>query len=93
MILGYPGRTNRWLPAAGISQNINYAYPAWVNASENAMNIIKKYSDRDDETRINYASNYARIANYWKNRKGMIKSLKQHKTVEKKEAIEKEFNN
>jgi hypothetical protein len=22
MILGYPGRTNRWMPAAGIEQNV-----------------------------------------------------------------------
>src|SRR5690606_39629434 len=34
MILGYPGRTNRWMPAAGIDQNVNYAYPAWVEASK-----------------------------------------------------------
>src|SRR5690606_4483212 len=32
MILGYPGRTNRWMPAAGIDQNVHYAYPAWVEA-------------------------------------------------------------
>ncbi|MDG1842531.1 MAG: S46 family peptidase [Crocinitomicaceae bacterium] len=91
MILGYPGRTNRWLPAGGINQNVKYAYPAWVEASENAMNVIKKYSENDNETRINYASNYARIANYWKNRKGMIEALIEHKTIDKKQKTESEF--
>jgi len=93
MILGYPGRTNRWLPAQGINQNVNYAYPAWVEASENAMEVIKKHSNKSDQVRINYASNYARIANYWKNRKGMIKALKKHKTAAKKEEIETQFTN
>jgi hypothetical protein len=32
MILGYPGRTNRWMPAGGINQNVKFAYPAWVEA-------------------------------------------------------------
>jgi hypothetical protein len=34
MILGYPGRTNRWMPAGGIEQNVKFAYPAWVEGNE-----------------------------------------------------------
>ena len=72
MILGYPGRTNRWLPASGIDQNVKYAYPAWVEASKTSMDAMKEFMDKDDATRLQYASKYARIANYWKNRAGMI---------------------
>src|SRR5690606_7561759 len=32
------------------------------------------------------------IANYWKNRGGMIEALTDHKTVEVKTKVEKEFN-
>ncbi|MDA9817368.1 S46 family peptidase, partial [bacterium] len=42
MILGYPGRTNRWLPSGGIDQNVKFAYPAWVEASKKAMDVMKK---------------------------------------------------
>lgn len=92
MILGYPGRTNRWMPSAGISQNVNFAYPAWVEASKTGMDVMKKYMDRDQAIRLNYASKYAGVANYWKNRQGMIDALKQHQTAETKAASEKKFN-
>jgi len=92
MILGYPGRTNRWMPAQGIEQNVSFAYPAWVEGSRLGMDVMKKYMDQNDEVRLNYASKYASVANYWKNRQGMIDALKAHKTVEKKTKEEKDFN-
>ena len=92
MILGYPGRTNRWLPSGGINQNIKFAYPAWVEASKEAMDVLKKYIDKDDAVRLNYASKYAQIANYWKNRQGMIDALTKFKTVNTKTKNEAKFN-
>jgi hypothetical protein len=92
MILGYPGRTNRWLPAGGIEQNVNYAYPAWVEASKTSMDAMKKYMDKDDAVRLNYASKYAGIANYWKNRQGMIDALTKFKTAKSKAKNEAKFN-
>ncbi len=91
MILGYPGRTNRWMPASGIDQNVNYAYPAWVEASKVGMDAMKKHMDKDQAVNINYASQYSRIANYWKNRQGMIDALSQHKTAATKRKQEKKF--
>lgn len=92
MILGYPGRTNRWMPAEGIEQNVNYAYPAWVEGSKLSMDVMKKYMDVDESVNLTYASSYARIANYWKNRQGMIDALTAHKTAEIKRKLEKRFN-
>ncbi len=92
MILGYPGRTNRWMPAEGIEQNVNYAYPAWVEGSKLSMDVMKKYMDIDESVNLTYASSYARIANYWKNRQGMIDALTAHKTAEIKRKSEKRFN-
>ncbi len=91
MILGYPGRTNRWMPSAGIFQNIEYAYPAFVEGSKTGMDVLKKYMDQDQAVKLEYASKYAGIANYWKNRQGMIDALKFHKTVKTKEKEEKKF--
>ena len=92
MILGYPGRTNRWMPAAGIEQNVKYAYPAFVEASKTGMDVMKKYMDQDQAIRLKYASKYAGVANYWKNRQGMIDALTQHQTVKTKQKAEKKFN-
>ena len=92
MILGYPGRTNRWLPAGGIDQNVKFAYPAWVEASKQAMDVLKKYMDKDDGVRLNYISKYAGVANYWKNRQGMIDALTKFETAASKAKNEAKFN-
>ena len=92
MILGYPGRTNRWMPAGGIEQNVKYAYPAWVESSKVGMDKMKVHMDKSDEVRLNYASQYAQVANYWKNRQGMIDALTKHKTATTKAKAEADFN-
>ena len=92
MILGYPGRTNRWMPAEGIEQNVNYAYPAWVEGSKLSMDVMKKYMNDDESINLMYASKYARISNYWKNRQGMIDALTAHKTAETKRKLEAKFD-
>jgi hypothetical protein len=91
MILGYPGRTNRWMPAAGIEQNVNYAYPAWVESSRLSMDVMKKHMDKSEDINLKYASSYALIANYWKNRQGMIDALSKHGTADTKRAMENKF--
>lgn len=92
MILGYPGRTNRWMPSGGIEQNVKFAYPAWVEASKLGMDKMKVHMDKDDKVRLNYASQYANVANYWKNRQGMIDALTKHKTAATKAKAEADFN-
>lgn len=92
MILGYPGRTNRWMPSGGIEQNVKFAYPAWVEASKTGMDAMKKFMDQDQAVKLNYASKYSGVANYWKNRQGMIDALTLHKTAETKAKDEAKFN-
>ena len=91
MILGYPGRTNRWVPSYWVDQQVKYGYPAWVEASKTAMDAMKKHMDADNGVRLKYASAYASLANYWKNRQGMIDALTAHKTAELKRKAEKKF--
>ena len=91
MILGYPGRTNRWMPAGGIEQNVKYAYPAWVEGAKTGMDQMKKYMDKDVSVRLAYAGKYAQTANYWKNRQGMIESLTKAQTAKIKAIQEDKF--
>jgi hypothetical protein len=92
MILGYPGRTNRWMPAAGIEQNVKYAYPAWVEGSKMGMDKLKVHMDANEGVNLKYASKYASLANYWKNRQGMIDALTKFGTAKSKAAQEAKFN-
>jgi len=92
MILGYPGRTNRWLPAGGIEQNVKFAYPAWVEGAKTGMDNMKKYMDQSDALRLVYASKFAGTANYWKNRQGMIDALSKFETAKSKAVQEAKFD-
>ncbi len=88
MILGYPGRTNRYLTSYGIEQMVDKDYPAWVESSKVAMDVMKKYMDKDKATQLDYASQYASVANYWKNRQGTIDAVKKNGTVSEKQKTE-----
>ena len=91
MILGYPGRTNRYLTSYGIDQMVTKDYPAWVEASKVAMDVMKKYMDKDQATKLDYASQYASVANYWKNRQGTIDAVIKNGTITEKQALEDKF--
>ena len=92
MILGYPGRTNRWMPAGGIEQNVKFAYPAWVEGAKTGMDNMKKYMDQSPALRLVYASKFASTANYWKNRQGMIDAISKFGTAKSKAEQEAKFN-
>lgn len=92
MILGYPGRTNRWMPAGGIEQNVKFAYPAFVEGSKVGMDKMKVYMDKSEALNLIYASKYAGVANYWKNRQGMIDALTKFGTAKSKAVQETKFN-
>lgn len=91
MIVGYPGRTNRYLTSFGINQLVTKDYVGWVEASKTAMDVMKKYMDKDTQTRLHYASQYASVANYWKNRAGTIESVNKNGTVADKQKVEAKF--
>ena len=91
MIMGYPGRTNRYLTSFGINQLVTKDYIGWVEASKSAMDVMKKYMDKDTQIRLDYASQYASVANYWKNRAGTIESVNKNGTVADKQKVEAKF--
>ena len=91
MIIGFPGRTNRYLTSYGIEQMVNKDYPAWVEASKVAMDVMKEYMDKDQATKIDYASQYAGVANYWKNRQGTIDAVIKNGTITQKQNLEAKF--
>ncbi len=91
MIMGYPGRTNRYLTSFGIKQMVEKDYPAWVEASKVAMDVMKKYMDKDQAVKLGYASQYASVANYWKNRQGTIDAVIKNGTIADKQKVEQAY--
>lgn len=91
MIFGYPGGTDRYLSSYGVKQAVDIYNPSVVEVRDVKLAIMKKYMDQDDSTRIQYASKYARVSNYWKYFIGQTEQLKKNKVAAKKLKIENDF--
>ena len=91
MIMGYPGRTNRYVSSFGVNEAINFTNPAVVKIRDKKLNILRDRMSNSDEIRIKYASKYARVSNYWKYYIGQTKQLKNNNVVAKKQEIEANF--
>lgn len=91
MTIGYPAVTHRYLTSWGVTQLANVAYPAFVESVKSGLDLIKRYMDKNPKTKIDYASNYSILANAWKNRVEMIKSLIQQHDARKKRRLERRF--
>ena len=93
MTIGYPGSTERYMSSYGIEQALDVEFPAWINAAGAARSAIKQNMDKSKKVSLDYASSYANIDNYWKNRIGMIEALNKLDTKGKKIEIERNFTN
>ncbi len=93
MIVGFPGRTNRYLSSYAIDLTLKETYPALVGMWEEKLAIMKKYMDADDKTRLMLASEYASVANVWKLFKGQIGFAISEPLYNKKQKEEAAFTN
>jgi hypothetical protein len=91
MIWGFPGGTERYLTSYGIEFALEKKNPALINVLGQVLEVMKSYMDSDPVLRIEYASDYAGLANGWKYFIGQTKGLKDLDVKGKKEAIEKDF--
>jgi hypothetical protein len=91
MVMGYPGRTNRYLTSHGVKMAIDKDQPTRVDIRGKKLEIMKTQMDQSDAVRIQYASNYAQVSNYWKYFIGQSEQLTRNKVYDKKIAIENEF--
>ena len=93
MIMGYPGRTNRFLTSYGVKEALEITYPEIIKIRTKKLEIMKKGMDSDKKTKLQYTAKYSRISNYWKYYIGQSKGLKRMRVYSKKLAIENSFEN
>ncbi len=91
MIMGYPGRTTRYMTSYGVNLAIEKTNPAIVKIRTRKLEIMKADMDASAAIRIQYASKYAGSANYWKFYIGQTKGLKSLKVIDKKRELESQF--
>ncbi len=91
MVFGFPGRTNQYLPASAVKQTVEVLNPTKIGIRETALNIIDKFMRKDPQVKIQYASKFARVANYWKKWIGESQGIEATDGIGKKLEMEKEF--
>jgi len=91
LVFGYPGRTNEYLPSIAIEQIINELNPAKIEIRDKALKVQDGFMRKDNAIKIQYASKYAGIANYWKKWIGETQGLKKSNAVAIKKKQEAAF--
>jgi len=92
MIWGYPESTDRYRTSHGIKASLGEINPAIIRVGGRILEIMKADMDKSDKVRIQYASDYAGLANFWKNKIGESRGLKRLDVYDKKIAIEEQFS-
>ncbi len=89
LVFGYPGNTNEYLAAVAINQIVNELNPAKIEIRDKALKVADGYMREDNAIKIQYASKYASIANYWKKWIGESQGIKKSNAIAKKQEAEK----
>ena len=91
MIWGYPGSTDRYRNSWACSATLNDIDPVIVKGLGIVLENQKAGMDADNAVRIAYASTYAGLANFWKNKMGEARDLKRLDVISKKQELEKQL--
>jgi len=91
LVFGYPGKTSEYLPSVAIEQIVNELNPAKIEIRDKALKVADGFMRKDNAIKIQYASKYANIANYWKKWIGETQGLKKSNAVAVKRETEKAF--
>jgi len=91
MVYGFPGRTQEYLTSYAIKQIKEVINPAQIEVRDQALQIMDKHMKASDKVRIQYASKYASIANYWKKWIGENRGLEKANAIQLKEEREVAF--
>ncbi|HKK11031.1 MAG TPA: S46 family peptidase [Bacteroidales bacterium] len=90
-VFGYPGSTEQYLPSYAIDNIVNEVNPIRIDMRTERLNIMDKYMQQDQKTRIQYAAKYAGTSNGWKKWQGENRGIKRMDAIGKKEHLEKHF--
>ena len=91
MVLGFPGRTQEYLPSFAVAQIQNELNPAKIEIRDAALKVQDGFMRKDNAIKIQYASKYAGVANYWKKWIGETMGLKKSNAIAKKQKEEVTF--
>jgi hypothetical protein len=90
MVLGYPGRTNRYLTSEGV-KGFEAMYPVRYSLFTETIRLLELAGKESEERALALSSTIKSLANVQKNALGMTKGLARNGVAERKLREEKEF--
>jgi hypothetical protein len=91
MVMGYPGSSDRFLPAEGIRIETDLINPVLIKNYGKILEIWKSDMEANNEVEIKYSAKYDQYANAWKNYVGANKGVKKLGLTERKKKGENDF--
>jgi len=91
MIYGYPGGTNRYETSYGVKQKIDIDNPTLVKLRDIRLKYMFEEMKKDPAIKLQLATSYASIANYWKFYDGETKQLIKYDVYGQKKKAEEQF--
>jgi Peptidase S46 len=91
MIWGYPGSTNRYESSYGVKLSTDVNNPTLVKLRDARLKYMFEEMKKDPAIKLQLASDYAGIANYWKFFDGETKQLLKYDVYGQKQKTEANF--
>lgn len=91
MTWGYPGSTNRYETSYGVALSTEINNPTLVKLREVRLKYMLEEMKKDPAIKLQMASSYASIANYWKFYDGETKQLLKYDVYGQKKKTEEAF--
>jgi hypothetical protein len=91
MIWGYPGGTNRYESSYGVALSTDINNPTLVKLRDVRLKYMFEEMKKDPAIKLQLASSYASIANYWKFYDGETKQLLKYDVYGQKKKFEEKF--
>lgn len=92
MILGYPGRTDRYLSSWGILETQQITNPIRIKVRSLKLDLWQRDMNADRKVKLQYADKYATSSNYYKYSIGQQRGLRLLPLIEERQALENEFS-
>jgi hypothetical protein len=91
MVIGYPGRTDRYASSAKVSYLENVSYPVSNVIRADQMAIVNSWMNADPEVRLKYSDYYFSLSNVQENNEGMVQCFTRFGVAADRRAQEREL--
>ncbi|MDD3644518.1 MAG: S46 family peptidase [Bacteroidales bacterium] len=91
MIIGFPGRTDRYANSYEIEMKMKEVNPVIIGGRGRKLDVITAARQKNSKTNIQYADKAAKVSNYWKYTIGQTEQIVNNRVIERKKEVEDQF--